>query len=289
MPTAVSLSNAPPTTTPSSVMGRISSAPSKVDGAHASTLVEYACHPDRIAALGILGDAIAAVEVKLLEHPERRRIPLPHGRPQPPPTRPSRGFDDRTRSLCGIPVTVSSPCKLIRDLRFVKRPLADDQSAVPNELPCVSPLDRQQPQPRLRGQRIAAEPPTNLLDRRTPLRVDPPYRTRIPLNPQPAVLLGIRHQPSPQSQPLSRQLCRKILVRRHLTNLAAALRDECEPGHRWAGARLEPEPISTGVVGHRQHTHPNVNAPVPRRHPAVASWSTTAGAADVHAGTWHPR
>ena len=82
-------------------------------------------------------------------------------------------------------MTVSSLCQLVRDLRFVERSLTDSQSAIPNELTGVSQLDRQQPEPRIRRQRIVEEPAADVLDRRASLSVDPPYRRHswIPLKP----------------------------------------------------------------------------------------------------------
>jgi hypothetical protein len=170
--------------------------------------VEYARHPDRVATFGVLGDAVASVEIELLEDAERGRVPLPHGRPESSTSCSSRGFDDRTGGFCRVTMAVSTLCQLVRDLRFVERSLADSQSAVPNELTGVSQLDRQQPEPWIRRQRIVTEPAADVLDRRASLGIDPPYRSWIPLKPQPAVLLGIRRHPPPQPQPLGHQLRR---------------------------------------------------------------------------------
>jgi len=68
---------------------------------------------------------------------------------------------------------------------------------------------------------------------------DPAHRTRIPLGPQPAILVRIRRKPTPQPQALGQQTGRELCIARHSPKPTRPVEPGRKPACRGLGSRAQ--------------------------------------------------
>ena len=197
-------------------------------------------------ALRVGGDTATVVETDLLEYSDRGGVPFPDGGPESTPSGCCCFRNDDPRGFGCVAVAVDAPREFIGDLRFLIAGLADDESAVPDEVGTDAPLDGVEGQRRRRMYGLLLP---QVFNGRSPIGVDLATRPGIPLSPEIPMSLRVRPTPRAQVEPSREQLGGHRLERRHEVNATEPLLT----GERVAGTR--PSALSNAAVLHDARRH----------------------------------